>query len=82
MINYINTVKILISPIVKDINAIQIRILNENLNELEILIMANDNDLPRLIGKRGLMIDSIRRLMNVKATHEQKKIKILLEAFK
>ncbi len=79
--NYINTVKILISPIVKDINNIQIRMLNENDNELEILIMTSDSDLARLIGKKGLIIDSICRLVNVKASREQKRIKVSLEAF-
>ncbi|WP_338981664.1 KH domain-containing protein [Spiroplasma endosymbiont of Eupeodes luniger] len=81
MMNYINTVKILISPIVKDINNIQIRMLNENDNELEILIMTSDSDFARLIGKKGLIIDSIRRLVNVKASREQKRIKVSLEAF-
>ncbi|WP_339025192.1 hypothetical protein [Spiroplasma endosymbiont of Agriotes lineatus] len=79
--NYINTVKILIILIVKDINNIQIRMLNENDNELEIIIMISDSDLARLIGKKRLIIDSIRRLVNVKTPREQKRIKLSLEAF-
>ncbi len=81
MMNYINTVKILIILIVKDINNIQIRMLNENDNELEIIIMISDSDLARLIGKKRLIIDSIRRLVNVKTPREQKRIKLSLEAF-
>lgn len=79
--NYINTIKMLISPIIKDISDVQIRLLNENSEDLEILIMTNNDNLAKLIGKKGVVIDAIRRLINVKASREKKRIKISLESF-
>lgn len=78
---YIEAIKTLIEPIVDNIENIQIREIENENGKITILIMASSEYLSRLIGKKGLIIDAIRRLINVKATHHKEYIRVNIEEF-
>lgn len=54
----------------------------ESLNDNEILlyVYAPSNDIARLIGKQGLMANSIRQMLQVASRIENKRISIKFEA--
>ncbi len=54
-----------------------------SLNEDEVLlcVYANNDDVPKLIGKKGVIADSIRRLMSICGTEINKKIMIKFESY-
>lgn len=54
----------------------------ESLNDNEILlyVYASSNDIARLIGKQGMMANSIRQMLQVASRIENKRISIKFEA--
>lgn len=72
-----------ISPLVnhkEDINIILLE--QENLRDHSYVIYCNEEDLPRLIGRRGVIANSVREVVNTLAKLENKHIRIKFEAKK
>ena len=55
----------------------------ESLDENEILlyVYADNDDVARLIGRRGIMAGSIRQMMSVAARNERRHVTIKFEAY-
>ena len=55
----------------------------ESLDEDEILlyVYANDDDVARLIGRKGIMASSLRQMMSVAARNERAHVTIKFEAY-
>ena len=72
----------LIRPIVDDKNTVSVKQM-ESLDENEILlyVYADNDDVARLIGRRGIMAGSIRQMMSVAARNELRYVTIMFEAY-
>ena len=72
----------LIRPIVDDKNTVSVKQM-ESLDENEILlyVYADNDDVARLIGRRGIMAGSIRQMMPVAARNERRHVTIKFEAY-
>lgn len=72
----------LIRPIVDDKNTVSVKQM-ESLDENEILlyVYADNDDVARLIGRRGIMAGSIRQMMSVAARNERRHVAIKFEAY-
>ena len=72
----------LIKPIVDDKETVSVKQM-ESLDEDEILlyVYANDDDVARLIGRKGIMASSLRQMMSVAARNECAHVTIKFEAY-
>ena len=72
----------LIRPIVDDKNTVSVKQM-ESLDENEILlyVYADNDDVARLIGRRGIMAGSIRQMMSVAVRNERRHVTIKFEAY-
>ena len=72
----------LIRPIVDDKNTVSVKQM-ESLDENEILlyVYADNDDVARLIGRRGIMAGSIRQMMSVAARNVRRHVTIKFEAY-
>ena len=71
----------LVKPLCSDSESVSVKRM-ESLNENEILlyVYAPNEDIARLIGKKGNMASSIRQMMQVASHSENKRISIKFEA--
>ena len=82
MVDYETVVMNLVRPIVEDKESLSVKIM-ESLDEHEILVYvyAND-DVARLIGRKGSMASAIRHMMSVASRKEEdKRINIKFESY-
>ena len=72
----------LIKPIVDDKETVSVKQM-ESLDEDEILlyVYANDDDVARLIGRKGSIASSLRQVMSVAARNERAQVTIKFEAY-
>lgn len=72
----------LIKPVVDDKETVSVKQM-ESLDEDEILlyVYANDDDVARLIGRKGIMASSLRQMMSVAARNERAHVTIKFEAY-
>ncbi len=72
-----------ISPLIEHSDKISIVLLEqENLRDNSYIVYCTEDDLPRLIGKRGVIASAIRNVVNAAAKLENKRIKIKFEVRK
>lgn len=76
---YIKIIEQLIEPILLDsIDQIEIREINHNENEIELIILAPEIFFKKLIGKNGNIIQALTTLVNLKAEMNNQKVKITI----
>lgn len=83
MVDYETVVMNLVRPIVEDKESLSVKIM-ESLDEHEILVYvyANNDDVARLIGRKGSMASAIRNMMSVASRKEEdKRINIKFESY-
>lgn len=83
MVDYEAVVMNLVRPIVEDKDSLSVKIM-PSLDEHEILIYvyANNDDVARLIGRKGSMASAIRHMMSVASRKEEdKRINIKFESY-
>ncbi|MCI8850491.1 MAG: KH domain-containing protein [Erysipelotrichaceae bacterium] len=83
MVDYETVVMNLVRPIVEDKESLSVKIM-ESLDEHEILVYvyANNDDVARLIGRKGSMASAIRHMMSVASRKEEdKRINIKFESY-
>ncbi len=70
----------LVKPMVENPEKLDVRVM-PSLNEKEILlhVYASDDDIARLIGKKGSMASALRQVMSVASKSENKKVTIKFE---
>ncbi|MCI9292580.1 MAG: KH domain-containing protein [Erysipelotrichaceae bacterium] len=83
MVDYEAVVMNLVRPIVEDKESLSVKIM-PSLDEHEILVYvyANNDDVARLIGRKGSMASAIRHMMSVASRKEEdKRINIRFESY-
>lgn len=79
------TIRTIIEPLVSDPESIIIRRMDseEDLDKKDqhYLIACDQNDIRRLIGRHGVIADSIRKIVSVGAREENKRVHIKFESF-
>ena len=83
MVDYEAVVMNLVRPIVEDKESLSVKIM-ESLDEHEILVYvyANNDDVARLIGRKGSMASALRHMMSVASRKEEdKRINIKFESY-
>lgn len=71
----------IVKPICKDPEAAMVKQMQSiNENEILIYVYAPSDDIARLIGKQGIMANSIRQMLQVASKIQNKRINIKFEA--
>lgn len=82
MKDYINIVKTIITPLVEDASSLDVNIMpTANEDEIKIIVIAHESQIPRLIGKQGRNANAIRQLVRAAASEDKKRVLIDFEAF-
>ena len=82
MKDYAAIVKTIITPLVEDASSLDVNIMpTANEDEIKILVIARQEQIPILIGKQGRNANAIRQLVRAAASGEKKKVLIDFEAF-
>ncbi len=80
--NYEKIVSDIIMPIVENKDALLIRSMaGANENELTIHVIAESEDIARLIGRGGSVADNIREIVNVAGKIENKRVRVKFESY-
>ena len=80
--DYEKILRALIDPIVEEPKSILIRILeDENGKDVNILVAAEKEDTARLIGKRGIIANSLREVLSVAGKSENRRVFLKFESF-
>lgn len=70
-----------ITPLIKHKEEVKIILMDQdNLRDHLYIVYCNPEDLPRLIGRKGSIANSIREVINILAKLENKRIMIKFEA--
>jgi hypothetical protein len=81
-VNYEKIVSDIIMPIVENKDALLIRSMaGANENELTIHVIAESEDIARLIGRGGSVADNIREIVNVAGKIENKRVRVKFESY-
>ncbi|WP_423363933.1 KH domain-containing protein [Mycoplasma sp. P36-A1] len=82
MKDYVSIVKTIVTPLLEDASSLDVKVMpTANEDELKILIIAHEQQIPRLIGKSGRNANAIRQLVRAAASEEKKKILVDFESF-
>ncbi len=69
-----------IAPLITHVDDVSIILLEqENLRDHTYVVYCNENDMGRLIGKRGITAKAIREVVNIQAKLENKRVRIKFE---
>ena len=81
MIDYEKTLLDIVKPMVDQPETLSVKQL-DSINDDEVLlyVYASSPDIARLIGKKGMMANSIRQMLQVASKIEKKRISIKFEA--
>jgi predicted RNA-binding protein YlqC (UPF0109 family) len=80
-INYEKFLCNLIKPLVLFPDEVAVKILSEEDNTIMVQIIVNPDDIGRIIGKKGRVINSIRTIAYASASRFGKKIEISVDSF-
>lgn len=81
--NYEKIILDIITPLVNNPSKLKVIPLDqENLYETTYIIYCDENDIARLIGKKGVVAEAIREVVNASAKLGSKKIKLKFEVKK
>ncbi len=79
---YENIIHAIIDPLIENKEAVLIREINGDDNKSTTILIATDKqDISKLIGRKGIIANSIRELISVAAKKESKHIHIRFESF-
>ncbi|MCD8194714.1 MAG: KH domain-containing protein [Coprobacillus sp.] len=80
--NYTKIIHAIIDPLVENPDSIFIREIEENEGkDLKIVIAAEGEDVSRLIGKKGVIANSIREVVSIAGKSEEKHVHLSFESF-
>ena len=82
MMDYEKIIRTLIDPIVEEPNSVLVRVIeDENGKDVNILVAAEKADTARLIGKHGIIANSLREILSVAGKNENRRIFLRFESF-
>lgn len=80
--DYEKIIRALIDPIVEEPGSVLIRVTQEdNEKDVSILIVSEKDDTARLIGRRGLIANSLREVVSIAGKSENKHVHLKFESF-
>ena len=80
--DYEKIIRTLIDPIVEEPKSILVRVSeDENGKDVNILVAAEKADTARLIGKHGIIANSLREILSVAGKSENRRIFLKFESF-
>ncbi len=80
--DYEKILRTLIDPIVEEPKSILIRIIeDDNGRDVNILVAAEKEDTARLIGRRGIIANSLREVLSVAGKSENRRVFLKFESF-
>ncbi len=80
--DYEKIIRALIDPIVEEPGSVLIRVMQEdNEKDVSILIVSEKDDTARLIGRRGLIANSLREVVSIAGKSENKHVHLKFESF-
>lgn len=81
--NYEQIILDIISPLVENKDKLKVILMDqENLYETSYVVYCDEKDVGRLIGKKGIVAESIREVVNASAKLNSKKIRLKFEVKK
>ncbi|MGI6509188.1 MAG: KH domain-containing protein [Erysipelotrichaceae bacterium] len=82
MIDYEKTLMDIVRPMVDEPDKVSVQQMDSlNKNEIVLFVHATSNDIARLIGRGGSMASSIRQMMSVCSSIENKRVSIKFESY-
>lgn len=81
MMDYEKIIHSLIDPIIEEPDSVLIRINKDGDKDLTILIASEKEDTARLIGRRGIIANSIREIVSVGGKSENIHVHVKFESF-
>lgn len=81
MMDYERIIHSLIDPIIEEPDSVLIRLNEDSDKDLSILIAAEKDDTARLIGRRGIIANSIREIISVAGKSENIHVHVKFESF-
>lgn len=82
MKDYINIVKTIITPLVEDATSLDVKLMpTMSDDEIKIIVIAHESQIPRLIGKQGRNANAIRQLVRAAASEDKKRVLLDFESF-
>ena len=82
MMDYEKIVRALIDPIVEEPNSVLVRVVeDENGKDVDVLVAAEKNDTARLIGKHGIIANSLREVLSIAGKSENRRVFLKFESF-
>ena len=82
MMDYEKIVRALIDPIVEEPKSVLIRVTeDDNGRDVDVLVAAEKEDTARLIGKHGIIANSLREVLSVAGKSENRRIFLKFESF-
>ncbi len=80
--DYEKIIRAIIDPIVEEPSSILIRVIeDDNGKDVNILVAAEKEDTARLIGKRGIVANSLREVLSIAGKSENRRIFLNFESF-
>ena len=80
--DYEKIIRSLINPIVEEPKSVLIRITEDNEGkDVNILVAAEKDDTARLIGKHGIIANSLREILSVAGRNDNQRIFLRFESF-
>lgn len=80
--DYEKIIRTLIDPIVEEPKSVLIRVVeDENGKDIDILVASEKEDTARLIGKHGIIANSLREILSVVGRSENRRIFLKFESF-
>lgn len=82
--DYTTLIHTIVDPLVSNPEAILVREIKEDdsdENSITLLIVAENNDVARLIGKKGFVANAIRDVVSIGAKSDKKRVHIKFESF-
>ncbi|MBR3890844.1 MAG: KH domain-containing protein [Bacilli bacterium] len=81
--NYEQIILDIVSPLVNHKDRLRVILLDqENLHDSTYMIYCDESDVARLIGKKGVVAEAIREVVNVSAKLNSKRIRVKIEGRK
>ncbi len=80
--DYEKIIHAFVDPFIENPDSLMIREMpSESEKEIIILVVANQNDTARLIGRKGVVADALREVVSIAGKLENKRIHLKFESF-
>ncbi len=79
--DYEKIIHTIVDPFLINPEAVMVRLINDDEKDLTILIVAENEDTARLIGKKGNVANALREVIAIAGKNENKHIHLKFESF-